>query len=151
MNNLDASVVFCNWTDNDFTHNWGGQPFTFAAKSVTRITLGGSKEANMGLARHFTKHLVDREMNERGIPTDHHTRAEYEFNCSVEQDFREIPVVEVINDENTGLVKSSKVKGKVKPAIAKDAKEEKAVEEPKKEAKKGKAEPKVEKADADYE
>lgn len=53
--NNDRRFVFSNWTSEDFTGQWGGV--------ATTIKAGETKEFPMYLAYHFTKHLVDRELN----------------------------------------------------------------------------------------
>lgn len=52
-------TVFYNWTDEDFTHTWDNESYEFKAKKEIHLP--------EGLARHFAKHLADREMNRQGI------------------------------------------------------------------------------------
>ena len=59
---MEQLQVFINWTDEDFIWNWGGEPFTFKAKDKVEI--------QSHLAKHFAKHLADRECNSRNLPTD---------------------------------------------------------------------------------
>lgn len=60
--------IFSNWTDEDFIGIWDGQPYLIAK--------GETKEYQMSLAYHFTKHLVDRELikankaNLMGVPEE---------------------------------------------------------------------------------
>ena len=55
---IDRRFVFSNWTNEDFIGQWAGV--------TTTIKQGETKEFPMYLAYHFTKHLVDREMNKAG-------------------------------------------------------------------------------------
>ena len=50
--------IFTNWTDRDFTGSWGGVERTVKA--------GDYAEVPEHLAFHFTKHLVDREIQKDG-------------------------------------------------------------------------------------
>ena len=83
MNIIGNGILFTNFSNEDFTWKFAGEPFTFAARSSQTIAMG-SKEHNEGLARLFTKHLVDREMDKDGLPTNHFKRPEYEKKCYVE-------------------------------------------------------------------
>lgn len=106
LNSLNTSVLFTNWTNEDFTWKWDGQPYTFKARSTETIN-AGTREHNEGLARHFAKHLTDRELNKRGIPTDHFTREEFERNCFLDKsETQDVPILEVEIHQETGLVKT---------------------------------------------
>lgn len=106
LNSLNTSVLFTNWTNEDFTWKWDGQPFTFKARSTETIN-AGTREHNEGLAQHFAKHLTDRELNKRGIPTDHFTREEFLRNCFLDKsETKDVPVLEVELHPETGLVKT---------------------------------------------
>lgn len=59
------AIQFHNFTDEDFTWKWDGIPYTFPAGST--MFLEDYK------AEHFAQHLVDHEMNKRGIPTNNLT------------------------------------------------------------------------------
>lgn len=108
---LNTSVLFTNWTNEDFSYPWGGTMFHFPARSSEWIAVG-DKEHNAGLARHFTKHLVDRELNARNVPTDHFTRKQFEDNCMLSvEETQEVPVLEVEIHVDTGLVKAVTVVG----------------------------------------
>lgn len=69
-------VFFYNWTDHDFTYNWGGKPYKFDAGKVYReliySTDGQTKIIlEPAIARHFAKHLADDHFNRHGIGPDH--------------------------------------------------------------------------------
>lgn len=66
-------VLFVNWSDESFTGVWD--------KIETTIDAGESLWTPFWLAEHFAKHLVDREMNKKKIPTDHFTRETYVSKC----------------------------------------------------------------------
>lgn len=53
---------FKNFSNEDFTWKWDGNPFTFPAGSEIYI------EADK--AEHFANHLIDRELNKRNIVTN---------------------------------------------------------------------------------
>lgn len=55
-------VKFTNFSDEDFTHTWNKIPYTFKAGAV--------KFMEWGIARHFAKHLVNRELTKRGRDSD---------------------------------------------------------------------------------
>jgi len=50
-----SAVLFVNFTDEDFVHSWNSVTYTFKA--------GTSMYLEPWLAEHFSKHLVDREIN----------------------------------------------------------------------------------------
>jgi porphobilinogen deaminase len=56
------AVKFCNFTDEDFTWKFDGIVYTFAAGQT--IFLEDFK------ADHFAKHLIDRELNKKGLDTN---------------------------------------------------------------------------------
>ncbi len=69
-----ANVVkFINWSNEDFTWKWGGEALT--VKSRDAVWMQDWK------AEHFAKHLTDRELNKKNLPTDHFTRGEYVQKC----------------------------------------------------------------------
>ena len=63
----DTPILFVNFRDVEFTGYWDKKPYTFAAHE--------SKWLPRWLANHFVKSLVDDEMNERKMPTDHSSRS----------------------------------------------------------------------------
>lgn len=75
--NIDtkSAVLFKNWSDDKFSHKWNGVPYSFAP--------GEEKWMEGWMARHFTKHLTDRELLKRGMETNHHGRAEFETKCII--------------------------------------------------------------------
>jgi len=58
MSNIQfvKEVPFKNWTSTDFTHNYAGTPYTFAA--------GGTYSIPSDIAVHFAKHLATRELHQ---------------------------------------------------------------------------------------
>lgn len=65
---------FHNFTGTDFTWKWDGIPYTFKAGQT--MFLEDFK------AEHFAKHLIDRELNVMGLPTnDMVTRKRLEGKC----------------------------------------------------------------------
>lgn len=146
LSSLNTSVLFTNWTKEDFVCSWGGKPYTFRAGSSEQIGVG-DYEHNLGLAKHFAKHLVDRELNKRNVPTDHFSRAEFEQNCFVEYSaVSDVPAHEVTVDKESGLVKTveeigredvktGKVTKKSKKKVEVEEEVEQVVEKPKKKKK----------------
>lgn len=53
-----TTVTFLNFTNEDFTWNWDNVPFTFKA--------GESKRMESSQAKHFAKHLTNRELLKAG-------------------------------------------------------------------------------------
>lgn len=127
LSQLNTAVLFTNWTQEDFTYMWGGNPFTFKKRSSEWISVG-THEHNLGIAKHFAKHLTDRELNKRGVPTDHHTREEFETNCFISlEETKSVPVLEVEIHADTGLVKAVKRVGKEDVRTGKKEKVEEVV------------------------
>lgn len=63
------AILFTNWTDEDFSHTWNGEPYEF--KKGESILLPEY------LATHFAKHLVDRELQKRNLTVNHFSRPEF--------------------------------------------------------------------------
>ena len=62
--------TFFNWSDEDFTYEWGGKPYTFKAGEVTEDmvkSVHGNLLLEAGIILHFAKHLADREMRKAGV------------------------------------------------------------------------------------
>lgn len=59
---LSTIVKFTNFSDEDFTHTWNNIPYTFKAGTV--------KFMESGLANHFAKHFINRELLKRGREND---------------------------------------------------------------------------------
>lgn len=64
---------FHNFSNEDFTWKFDGIEYTFKAGQT--MFLEDFKVV------HFTKHLVDREMNRAKLPTNHQTRTTFEAKC----------------------------------------------------------------------
>lgn len=56
------AILFKNFSNEDFTWKFDGIAYTFKA--------GQEMYMEEPKAKHFAKHLVDRELNTRGIPTN---------------------------------------------------------------------------------
>lgn len=69
------AVLFTNWSDEDFSHRWDGQVFTFKK--------GQSMMLQDYLANHFAKHLAEREMEKANVPplTRRSTIGQYIAKC----------------------------------------------------------------------
>lgn len=57
-----SAIKFKNFTEESFSWKWNGNEFTFPA--------GMEIFMDENEAKHFAKHLVDRELNKKGIPTN---------------------------------------------------------------------------------
>jgi hypothetical protein len=57
------TVLFTNWTSEDFTYTFGGEEFSFKA--------GSSSYLQDYLAEHFAKHLANRELHKKDDPKFH--------------------------------------------------------------------------------
>ncbi len=147
LSSLNTAVLFTNWTNEDFVGMWGGQKFLFKARSSESIGVGDLPH-NEGLARHFAKHLTDRELNKRGVPTDHHTRQEFERNCFISTaDTQPIPTLDVEIHPDTGLVKAVTRTGSEDPKTGKKTKTKPVVEEVMEEEEEEEEEEEVEEVD----
>ena len=67
------AISFKNWTNEDFEWKFNGNPYKF--KAGQEIYLEADR------AELFTKHLVDRELNRLGLPTNSPKRGELESKC----------------------------------------------------------------------
>jgi hypothetical protein len=56
------AITFKNFTKESFTHSWNSDPYTF--KPGQDMTMEDWK------AEHFAKHLIDRELNKKGLLTN---------------------------------------------------------------------------------
>jgi len=78
-------LKFKNFSNEDFAHTFDSIPLTF--KAGQEIYLEDFK------AYHFAKHLVDREMNKLGIPTDRaQIRKELGGRCFPKDEVRVTPI-----------------------------------------------------------
>jgi len=67
------AVQFVNWTNEAFTHTWGKVAYTFEPGKIYML------EAY--LAKHFAKHLADRECNNKEIRTMGPEKDEFMRKC----------------------------------------------------------------------
>jgi len=58
-NKKSVAILFCNWTDQDFTHKWDNVEYSFKS--------GQSELIQDFLAHHFAKHLAQREINRKKL------------------------------------------------------------------------------------
>ena len=56
---MAKAVIFYNWTNEEFTHTWNKEPYTFPP--------GQQMMLEEGIADTFAKHLAVREMNKANI------------------------------------------------------------------------------------
>lgn len=88
------SVIFTNWTSEDFTWTWNSVPYTFPAGKTIYL--------EDYLADHFAKHLVDRELFRQAKQTTDHSRASLIAKCikgndEAEEQVPEKVAMEVLN------------------------------------------------------
>lgn len=69
----ETPILFVNFRTESFTFRWDNVPYTLQAKETRWLPFW--------LAEHAAKHLVDIEMNERKLPTDHHSRESFIAKC----------------------------------------------------------------------
>lgn len=112
------AVSFTNWTDQDFTYTWDKMEFTFQA--------GQSIYIQDFLAYHFAKHLIDRELNENKLPTNHQSREELLKKCIGEHKLESTSSVEL---ETQILNVQEEIEKENKPRRGRPAKQEKSSEE----------------------
>lgn len=60
------AVNFYNFSDEDFSYTWDRDVFDFPAGETVKL--------QEYLAKHFAKHLVDRELNKAKLATNHFSR-----------------------------------------------------------------------------
>lgn len=111
------AVLFYNWTEKEFTHTWDKVEYTFPA--------GQKMYIQDYLANHFAKHLVDRELNEMKLPTNHHSRAELLKKCFGEEQIESQSPVEL---ETQLLNVKEEVEKEIKPRRGRPVKQEKSSE-----------------------
>lgn len=73
----EQEIIFTNFTDEDFEGRWN------EAINHKKWTLKSGKSYYLPfyLAEHFAKHLVDRELDKKKLPTNHFTRQELMDKC----------------------------------------------------------------------
>ena len=69
----ETPILFVNFRDEVFNFAWDSVPYTLAAKETRWLPFW--------LAEHAAKHLVDIEMNERKVPTNHFSRETFMAKC----------------------------------------------------------------------
>ena len=108
-----AAIKFKNYTDESFSWKWNGNAYTFKA--------GAEMYMDEGEARHFAKHLIDRELNKLGLRTDlAGKRTELEALCLPGEE-SEVTIEEAVNLNEVKKrkdVKSEKSKKKVEEEFA---------------------------------
>lgn len=67
-------ILFINWTEEAYNVVWDG-------KVEAKLAPGEKFWLPFWLANHAAKHLVDRELNRLGLPTDHFSRETYVAKC----------------------------------------------------------------------
>lgn len=70
----DTPILFVNFRSVPFEVKWDGKVQATLAPQETRWL-------PFWLAEHAAKHLVDDEMNDRKLPTDHHSRESFIAKC----------------------------------------------------------------------
>lgn len=97
------ALQFKNYTDTDFTHSFDSVPYTFKAGQT--IYLEEFK------AKHFAKHLVNRELNAKNIPTNNLSeRAKLEVLCFPSEEA--VTPLEALNINETVKAVEKKKAGK---------------------------------------
>lgn len=74
-------LYFKNWSTEDFTWNWDGNP--------TTVKKGEIKGMEDYLANHMARHLTDRELQKAGLNLVCTERDEYYARCFAEVDVKE--------------------------------------------------------------
>lgn len=73
---MNQAILFTNYTDRDFTWTWDSEEYLFKAHQSVMLPAH--------LANHFTKHLVDREMQLKGLTVNHFSRKDFVKKCLTE-------------------------------------------------------------------
>ena len=95
----EQEIIFTNFSDTDFDGRWNEA----INHKVWRLQSGKSYYLPFYLAEHFAKHLVDRELTRKALPTNHFSRQELLDRCVTVPDnadigmvkMKEVPVREV--------------------------------------------------------
>ena len=120
-------VKFTNFTDEDFTWTWNKRPWTFKAGQFMFL--------EQGIANHFAKHLVNRELIKEGRDTDTSPKKPEDNAFFMELYNKCIEVLEGGNSDPTKLEqeiidRNTRAKlGLDQPESASEAKTEEKVEE----------------------
>ncbi|MEK7180002.1 MAG: hypothetical protein AAB706_00845 [Patescibacteria group bacterium] len=94
------AVKFKNFSDRDFTYKYDGIPYEF--KAGQEMFIEDFK------AEHFTRHLVDRELNAKNIPTNSLVdRKKFEALCFPTDEV--VTPMEALNIEESKKKKTKKV------------------------------------------
>lgn len=88
---IEKIVLFVNATDEDFTGYWNNVP--------ELIKAGASRHMELWRARHYAKHLIDRELNKLGMKTDNQTeREKFLKQIVIEDETIEVPQSNVVSE-----------------------------------------------------
>lgn len=109
-------VLFKNWTTEDFKWKWDGNEYEFKKDSITPLP--------EYLFNHFSKHLVNRELNKvnRPIFVEDPLRDEMIEKCRHQEKEVSSVEVEVVNLKNT-LKEEVKKKGRPKKEVVEEIKQ----------------------------
>ena len=88
------NVLFKNWTTEDFTHTWGGQPI--------RIPAGQTLMMNEGIALMFASTLADREINKADAWVKFNSYKLPAYQALVKKAVSEVSTEEIANVINDG-------------------------------------------------
>ena len=88
---MAKAVLFNNFTDTDFTHNYDGSPWTFKAKEKMRV--------QEPIAHLMAKHLIDRELRLAKLPFDHFSRVDMLKKIVIDEDVMEAETPEKLEAE----------------------------------------------------
>lgn len=73
----EQEIIFTNFSDEDFDGRWNES----INHKVWRLKAGKSYYLPFYLAEHFAKHLVDRELDKKKLPTNHFSRQQLLDKC----------------------------------------------------------------------
>jgi hypothetical protein len=91
MNEIEKIVLFHNSTEEDFEGQWN--------KVTEVIKAGKSRHMELWRARHYAKHLIDRELNKQNVKTDNQLEREKLYKTIViDEEVIEVPAANVVSE-----------------------------------------------------
>lgn len=104
MTQIEKIVLFHNPTDEDFTGQWD--------KIEEVIKAGASRHMELWRAKHYAKHLIDRELNKRNIVTNNQIERDALFaTIVIDEEVIEVPsqnvASEIVNIEKKKTAKKT--------------------------------------------
>ena len=120
---MAKAILFKNYTEEDFTWAWGGDEYTFKAGQVTYL--------EDWKAKHFAKHLINRELHKMGRQVNDFMRESLLKKCLGEEtaDETEEKIKDLILNEKEAVKAGRRMEKEEKEEDKDDDKEDEKEEE----------------------